>query len=351
MNMWNMAVMTFAVVLTMHTSYVQADELTKEEMTLVVETQMENTEDNDTVEEQAQMRAPRPENIAHAMDDEALLAEIEEVLKQNEQNHPVVTEGMEIPPEEFIPVLMYHHFVTEEIEPGNGATIHIDEFENHLQTFINEGYTIINLEEMNEILLKAIDEKKDNPYTGLRLDKKYVCITIDDGYRSNYELAYPLLLKYNVKADISVITCRIHSDYVVASEIDKMCWKDLNEMQESGLVTIYTHTHDHTPANENDISYFRDMVQRSERELDKRLENRGDFRVLTYPNGIYTTVSKHIMRQLGYDIQLSTDYGVVTRDTLVNAIPRVTVNSGESGERLLERIQAAANNSFRDKIL
>lgn len=39
--------------------------------------------------------------------------------------------------------------------------------------------------------------------------KKYLCITMDDGYFSNYDLAYPLFKKYRVPASVFAVT-----DYV-----------------------------------------------------------------------------------------------------------------------------------------
>ena len=45
------------------------------------------------------------------------------------------TEKQSIAPEDYIPVLMYHHFKTEEVESGNGANININEFEDHMKRF------------------------------------------------------------------------------------------------------------------------------------------------------------------------------------------------------------------------
>ncbi|NIR16016.1 MAG: polysaccharide deacetylase family protein, partial [Desulfobacterales bacterium] len=38
------------------------------------------------------------------------------------------------------------------------------------------------------------------------LPRKAVAITIDDGYRSVYELAYPILRRYNFKATLFIYT-------------------------------------------------------------------------------------------------------------------------------------------------
>lgn len=255
-----------------------------------------------------------------------------------------------IAPEYYIPVLMYHHFKTEEVEPGNGANMHIDEFEEHMKTLQQAGYTPIFLSELYDIMKQAQIEKETGVVIPeLQLDKKYVVITIDDGYRSNYELAYPLLQKYNMKACISVITSRIHTGYVYSSkEIEKMSWENLNEMQNSGLVEIYSHTYDHEPVGDRIYTDVRSSIQKGEEMLDKQLENRSTVSVLTYPNGNYRkNIALLMYIYMGYDLQLTTNSGVVNRNTSVLEVPRITVNSGWTGEQLLQKIEQTAQKTFQ----
>ncbi len=255
-----------------------------------------------------------------------------------------------IEPEDYIPVLMYHHFKTEEVEPGNGANMHIDEFEEHMKTLQQAGYTPIFLSELYDIMKQAQIEKETGVVVPeLQLDKKYVVITIDDGYRSNYELAYPLLQKYNMKACISVITSRIHTGYVYSSkEIEKMSWENLNEMQNSGLVEIYSHTYDHEPVGDRIYTDVRSSIQKGEEMLDKNLQKRSDVKVLTYPNGNYRKdVALSIQHDLGYNLQLTTNFDVVNRNTDMLQIPRITVNSGWTGEQLLQKIEQTAQKTFQ----
>ena len=255
-----------------------------------------------------------------------------------------------IEPEDYIPVLMYHHFKTEEVEPGNGANMHIDEFEEHMKTLQQAGYTPIFLSELYDIMKQAQIEKETGVVVPeLQLDKKYVVITIDDGYRSNYELAYPLLQKYNMKACISVITSRIHTGYVYSSkEIEKMSWENLNEMQNSGLVEIYSHTYDHEPVGDRIYTDVRSSIQKGEEMLDKQLENRSPVSVLTYPNGNYRkNIALLMYIYMGYDLQLTTNSDVVNRNTSVLEVPRITVNSGWTGEQLLQKIEQTAQKTFQ----
>lgn len=268
-----------------------------------------------------------------------------------EKEIPEVSEKqIQIEPQDYIPVLMYHHFKTKEVPAGNGANMNIDEFEQHLKSLKEAGYKTIFLNEFYEIMQQA-DQQKQEGMTEpeLHMNEKYVMITIDDGYRSNYELAYPLLQKYDMKACISVIVSRIHHGYVCSSqEIDKMSWENLNEMQNSGLVEIFSHTYDHKPADDRIYTDVRSSVQKGEKILDEELEYRSPVRVLTYPNGSYTQNLALLMKiYMNYDLQLTTNSGVVNRNTSMLEIPRITVNSGWSGEQLLQKIEQTAEKTFQ----
>lgn len=258
------------------------------------------------------------------------------------------TEKQSIAPEDYIPVLMYHHFKTEEVESGNGANININEFEDHMKTLQQAGYTPIFLSELYDIM-QQVEKENDITMPELHLDKKYIVITIDDGYRSNYELVYPLLQKYNMKACISVITSRIHTGYIYSSkEIEKMSWENLNEMQNSGLVEIYSHTYDHEPVGDRIYTDVRSSVEKGEEMLDKQLEYRSPVSVLTYPNGNYRkNIALLMYIYMGYDLQLTTNSGVINRNTSVLEIPRITVNSGWTGEQLLQKIEQTAEKTFQ----
>lgn len=272
--------------------------------------------------------------------DEALLNEASQYAEQRDDNFEEMTELEEHPeaePTNYIPVLMYHHFVEGEFKAGDGATMSIDEFEEQLKTFNELGYKPIFADELYD---KIVHNEFEEGF-----GEKYICLTVDDGYRSNYDLMYPLVKKYDTKISLSVIASRIHVSSVVVPEIPKLMWKELNEMQESGHVKIYNHSLNHKMTSEILSSEFEHSVLDAEALIDKNLDQRWG-RVFTYPNGVYDFLTTTKVRQMGYDIQLTTDFGVVTKDTSINKIPRITVDSGMSGEDVIEKIEAAAKRTF-----
>ncbi len=249
-----------------------------------------------------------------------------------------------IAPENYIPILMYHHFVTEKVEPGNGVIVPIDELEEQIKTLQQEGYTFLFLSEFYKIMQQVPKNTK------LHL-KKYVVITIDDGYKSNYELVYPILQKYNVKANISVVTSSIGT-IPLPGDIARMSWENLNEMQQSGLVEIYNHTNDHTPVGNRSYQEVASSVDKGEKMLNQFLQKRSPVKVLTYPNGNYRKeIASWMQAEKGYQLQLTTNIAVVNGKTSLCEIPRITVDSGWTGQKLLQKIEYTAKKTFQNPFL
>ncbi len=89
-----------------------------------------------------------------------------------------------------VPILMYHRFSRDE-EFGKTSQ---KTFESHL-TYLTRHYKIISLDELVEFILH---EEAAPPRSAV--------ITIDDGYRDYYEIAFPILKKFDVPATLYVVT-------------------------------------------------------------------------------------------------------------------------------------------------
>jgi peptidoglycan/xylan/chitin deacetylase (PgdA/CDA1 family) len=107
-------------------------------------------------------------------------------------------------------ILMYHGFTDKTNYNGfeNIENIHLDinKFEEQIK-YLTSHYNVISI----ETLLDCFQEKKPFPPCS-------VVITIDDGYESNYKLAFEILKKYNCPAIIFLTT-----DFINES---KILWTD-----------------------------------------------------------------------------------------------------------------------------
>lgn len=123
-----------------------------------------------------------------------------------------------------VPILCYHRFATQKRK----LVVTKADFEAQMDYLARNGYRVITMKELAAFL----DGKEPLP-------RKSVVITIDDGYRSTYEIAYPVLKKYGFPA-----TVYLYSDFVGAG--DAMTWAQMQEMAASKLIDIQPHSKTHS---------------------------------------------------------------------------------------------------------
>ena len=184
-----------------------------------------------------------------------------------------------------ISILTYHNFTTEE---GDSYKINITNFEKQMDYLAVHNYSVISLSEL---------------LTGLRagqLPPKPVVITIDDGFKSTFTLAYPVLKKYNFPA-----TLFLYTDFIEKNS-NSLTWKEIGEMTKN-KIEIGSHTLSHCnllryKENESYDSYISRM--KKEIFLSKEiLEGKmgGKVKFFAYPYGVYSPIIKNIVIQAGYE--------------------------------------------------
>ncbi|WP_205509169.1 polysaccharide deacetylase family protein [Longitalea arenae] len=96
-----------------------------------------------------------------------------------------------------LPVLNYHKISTDK---PDFLTVSTHQLRRQFAYLNKKGYTTIFLSE----LLAHVEQKKPLP-------ARPVMITVDDGYRDNYNNLYPLLKEYDIKANIFLVAGFIRS--------------------------------------------------------------------------------------------------------------------------------------------
>lgn len=226
-----------------------------------------------------------------------------------------------------IPILLYHDFVTTvpDSDPDNFNYINTPQsFEENIKTLLEEGYTVISMEQLNEA------------YKGnIELPSKPILITFDDGYYSNYEYIYPILQKYNVKASIFVITDKVGKEI---DGIKYLGWDECLDMQNSGLVEIFSHSKKHVFYNKLPIREIRDDVKESYEIIEKHLGKK-DLKVFAYPYGAYTNDTVRTLKNNGIDFQIY-DIGINNfKDFNKDFIKRINIPCEMTGKEIIEGIE------------
>ena len=130
-----------------------------------------------------------------------------------------------------VPFLRYHHLV--EGTPANDDIISLTRFEEQMDALDEAGYTPVGIDD-----LRAYVEQ------GKELPEKPVMITFDDGYESNYSLAFPVLQQHGFKATIFVIGVSIGKDSYKDTGVPMyphFSLEQAREMEASGLITVASH--------------------------------------------------------------------------------------------------------------
>lgn len=249
-----------------------------------------------------------------------------------------------------VPILMYHH-LSEDVT--NSEIVSPEQFEAQIRALSEAGYTGVSFDELQAYVLR-----------GEPLPEKPVVITFDDGYRSNYTLAYPILQKYSMKATIFAVGVSFgtdhykDTDYAITPHFGAA---EAAEMTASGLISIQSHTYDmhQWPPYETDSAVRENILQlpgeseeayvqaltedftRSRALLEDATGRPVD--VLAYPAGQYSTLTQVTLQSLGVHVTLSTNPGV---NTVVKGLPqtlyamlRFGITEDVSPEALLNMIQ------------
>ncbi len=188
---------------------------------------------------------------------------------------------------QIVPVLSYHQF-SKTVK--NKMTVTEADFEEQMKFLKDDGYRVITLDQLFDFL----DFK-------IQIPKKSVVITIDDGWRSVYDIAYPILKKYGYPA-----TLFIYTDLITGGE-KTLSWDLIDEMVKSGLIDLQCHSKTHRnltilDKKETFPQYFESILEnelKGCRSIVKRRLNR-DVKYFAYPYGDTNHLVVGLLRKLGY---------------------------------------------------
>lgn len=136
-----------------------------------------------------------------------------------------------------IPVFAFHSVTHEFLEPL-------------LQYLVDNGYATL-----------TADEYTERFFAGEQGAEREVLLTFDDGYKSLYTVAYPMLKRFGQKAVAYIVPGRTPEKAGIGSPSpysDKLCnWSQIQEMHESGAVDFQAHSmYHHSVATSDRLTGF-----------------------------------------------------------------------------------------------
>jgi len=183
-----------------------------------------------------------------------------------------------------VPVLTYHRFSQDK---AGGMVMSETMFEEQMNFLKNNGYSVITVDRF----LDFLDFKAQIP-------EKSVVLTFDDGWRSFYDIAYPILQKHRFPA-----TLFIYPDFIGARSA--LSWAQLKELADNNMeIQCQSLTHrDLTTLKEKESfeEYF-DSLNReilgSKQLIEKRLNRKCT--CFTYPYGASNQLVTALVKKHGY---------------------------------------------------
>lgn len=220
-----------------------------------------------------------------------------------------------------IPVLMYHSI---NYEKNNILRVPKEKFAAQMKWLYDNGYSTLSLDEVYD----AVANDKEVP-------EKSVVLTFDDGYKDNYENAFPVLKKYNFKATVFMITDEIgdsKNGYLTAEQIKEM---------DSYGIRVESHTLDHPDLDS--LSYEKQYKELAESKatLEKLLGRTVNF--IAYPSGRYDSNTIKAAKKAGYKMCFKMKGGIGSIDDNEYEFPRFFV--GEDLDDFISRVEGTADYS------
>lgn len=223
-------------------------------------------------------------------------------------------------------VLMYHSIS----EPAEGfITDTPAAFERHLRFIKEHGYRSVFASEIPALLASG-----DLAGT--------VCITLDDGYRDNYQNAFPMLRRYGVKATIFLITGLLGQTYTDSRGTVRSVLSEaqVREMTTSGLVEFMPHSHTHPNLRALDERALDEEIATSRSEI-QRLTGTVPT-VFAYPKGKYTDETIIALKRHGFSAAFGVVPGIIRLGADPFRLPRNPlgrISEAEFALKLSDRLE------------
>ena len=197
--------------------------------------------------------------------------------------------------------LMYHRFEENKYPSTN---IKLIDFKKHIEIIRKNNIRFINPKNFEEELTKNKKERK-------------ILLTIDDGFLSFYQNAWPILKKNKIPFILFVSTREVGS-------FNYMSWDQIKEISKEEFVEIGNHSHTHEYlVDENNVMIKAD-IKKSIDIFKKKLGRNSVF--FSYPFGEYSVNFKNIIKSFGFKYAFGQHSGVIDETKNFYELPRFPIN-------------------------
>jgi poly-beta-1,6-N-acetyl-D-glucosamine N-deacetylase len=197
--------------------------------------------------------------------------------------------------------LMYHRFEENKYPSTN---IKILDFKKHLEIIRKNNIKFINPKNFENELKTNQKERK-------------ILLTIDDGFLSFYQNAWPILKENKIPFILFISTREIGS-------FNYMTWDQIKEINKEDFVEIGNHSHTHEYLVDENNEHIKNDIKKSINIFKKELGKNSIF--FSYPFGEYSVNFKNIIKSLGFKYAFGQHSGVIDDTKDFYELPRFPIN-------------------------
>jgi len=226
-----------------------------------------------------------------------------------------------------IKIYMYHHIDTWSVDKtwSNRYFISPSEFDQHMQY-------IKSLVLKKIIYVASLSELEKFQIKWCFPNAKIAIFTVDDGWKDAYKFLYPIIQKYWIKFDYSIISKTLNNTWSNNPYLTK---QEIKEMMKSWLVEIQSHSVNHYKFEDCDI----DQVQYEVCESKKILEETFDIKInsFIYPYWHFIKDDFRFLKRCWYYYWASTTWKPMNKKILEKnryQIFRIEVDPGVNYKKL-----------------
>ena len=198
-------------------------------------------------------------------------------------------------------VLMYHRFDENKYPSTN---IKINNFIEHLDLIKKNHFNFINPNNFENALLNQKDKKK-------------ILLTIDDGFKSFYDNAWPILKEREIPFILFISTREVGTN-------GYMNWTQIKEIAKEKFVHIGNHSFSHEYLVDKKYEEIVYDIDRAISDLKNNLEYDTPF--FSYPFGEYSNDFKKIITDFGFKYAFGQHSGVADETKDFFELPRFPIN-------------------------
>ena len=212
-------------------------------------------------------------------------------------------------------LIIYYHEIVEKGQGYSYQKIDRDKFENQMKYLHDRGYHSLLFSELEKTL-----------------PEKAIIVSFDDGFRTVYENAAPIMKKYGIRGNVYLPTKYIGVD------AHFMTWEMVKELSKDNFFEMQAHTHSHIDIRRLNEDTVKDEISYSDKKF--REESLSLPKAFCMPFGTFDKKSLRLLKnQNRYKYVLGSYYGLIQSQYLEkNVLPRIGISNDDTMRVFIDKL-------------